>query len=440
MKRIISGLALVLIAGCGCNEYRAKDAWTSFPVPRTPSRPRYRQKTARRHETAPAKTAAGYPVKPDRRDDGFDRRIQSGILTAGSLDDLDNPDTYKELTNKLRWGRNGSVARKFIGSPTVICVTDKDGRPIGGADLQIDGAERWSTLRLRTKSNGQAVLMPFWDGVDDRQLRVRVTAPGSQETIETTIYPIQSEKCNIELQQCRGRAPRQLDMAFVIDCTGSMSDELEYLKVEIESIVETISRRFPGVRPRFALVAYRDRGDRYVTRVYDFTTDLDRLICHLGDQSANGGGDYPEAMHAALDDAAERLPWRAGNVARVAFLMADAPPHDGKVGRTFSAVDKLRRQGVAIYPVASSGVKDLAEFTMRTEALLTGSDYLFLTDDSGVGNAHEAPTADKYNVEVLRDLMVRMIAQEICGLKFGPRSGDVIRTAWGKDAWQVYRQ
>jgi hypothetical protein len=223
-------------------------------------------------------------------------------------------------------------------------------------------------------------------------------------------------------------------MAFIVDCTGSMSDELEYLKVEIKSIAETVSRRFPKVRQRFALVAYRDRGDRYVTRVYDFTVNLDRFISLLGAQKADGGGDYPEAVHEAIDNAAD-LSWDDGNAARVCFHVADAPPHDSKIGRTFSAVDKLRRHGVAIYPVASSGVKDLAEFTMRTEALLTGSDYLFLTDDSGVGNAHATPTADKYNVEVLRDLMVRMIAQEICGLKFGPRSSDVIRTAWGKDAW-----
>ena len=382
----------------------------------------------------PVRTAGGYPVRQDVSE-GYDRQTQSGILTAGSLDDLSNPKKYCELSGWLRWVHNESITSGASDRPCVIRVVDNDGKPIGGVDLKIDGAYRWSTLNLRTKSNGSVVIMPLWDGVKHRKLQVRVTAPGTQYEIEKTIFPMQSKVHTIRIQQARGQAPCRLDMAFAIDCTGSMSDELEYLKVEIKSIAAAVAKRFPQVHQRYGLVVYRDNGDRYVTKSYDFHESIDNFIRILGQQRADGGGDNPEAVDKALSEIAD-LSWRDGNVARLCFHVADAPPHSNRVNRTLQAVNRLRSKGVGIYPVASSGVKNLAEFMMRTEALLTGSDYLFLTDDSGVGNKHAKPTADRYNVEILKDLMIRMVTQEICGLKLDPRHGDVIRTAWGRHAWQ----
>ena len=50
-----------------------------------------------------------------------------------------------------------------------------------------------------------------------------------------------------------------------------MGDELEYLKLEISSIAARVEQLFPGIDQRFALILYRDDGDRYVTRNFDFT-------------------------------------------------------------------------------------------------------------------------------------------------------------------------
>src|SRR5690606_11619903 len=134
----------------------------------------------------------------------------------------------------------------------------------------------------------------------------------------------------VTLTDAQGTLPTKLDIALAIDATGSMGDELEYLKVEIRDIAEAISRHCPNVDQRFALVVYRDNGDQYVTRTFDFTGDLDDFQRDLSKQSAGGGGDYPEAMDAAMADAA-KLSWRKGDTARVTFLVADAPPHSNKV-------------------------------------------------------------------------------------------------------------
>jgi hypothetical protein len=126
----------------------------------------------------------------------------------------------------------------------------------------------------------------------------------------------------VTLEDARGTLPDQLDIALVIDATGSMGDELEYLKVEIRDIAEAIEHHFPGVDQRFALVVYRDEGDQYVTKTFDFTSNLDSFQRDLGGQSAGGGGDYPEAMDAALE-ATTKLSWRKGDTARVTFLVAE---------------------------------------------------------------------------------------------------------------------
>ncbi|MCA9700264.1 MAG: VWA domain-containing protein, partial [Myxococcales bacterium] len=221
--------------------------------------------------------------------------------------------------------------------------------------------------------------------------------------------------------------PRALDVALVIDTTGSMGDELEYLKVEIRDIAEAIAHHFPNVDQRYALVVYRDDGDQYVTRTFDFTGDLDAFQADLADQSANGGGDYPEAMDKAME-ATAKLSWRGGETARVTFLVADAPPHANDFDDTLDAVDDLRAKGVAVYPVASSGVAGEAEFMMRAAAMLTGAQYLFLTDDSGVGNPHAEPHIPCYTVEQLAPLMVRAVRSELSGKRVEAEQQFSIRT------------
>jgi hypothetical protein len=99
----------------------------------------------------------------------------------------------------------------------------------------------------------------------------------------------------------------------------------------------------------------------------------------------------------------------------VLFLVGDAPPHDQFAARTLAAVEQLRQQGVRIYPVAGSGVKERAEFVLRSAAFLTLGQYLFLTDHSGVGRPHAAPHVPSYAVEHLNRLMLRMIASELAG-------------------------
>lgn len=208
-----------------------------------------------------------------------------------------------------------------------------------------------------------------------------------------------------------GTSSQRLELGFVLDTTGSMDDEIRYLKAEIHSIAEEIGQEYPQVSQNFGLVVYKDAGDEYVVRQHDFAP-LETFTDALGVESANGGGDFPEAMDQALQTAS-RLQWSNRGAAKLLFLIADAPPHAEGYQTFVQATGALARQQVSVYPVASSGVETTCEYLMRWSARTTGGQYLFLTDHSGIGNPHADPVVDQYELKPLRTHMLEMIRAEL---------------------------
>ncbi|MCU0682115.1 MAG: VWA domain-containing protein [Polyangiaceae bacterium] len=224
-------------------------------------------------------------------------------------------------------------------------------------------------------------------------------------------------------------APRtELDVQLVLDTTGSMGDELAYLQGEFDAIAARLHQKFPQVKPRWSLVVYRDKGDQYVTRHFDFTTDAIEFRRALRVQSAGGGGDTPEAVVDGLA-AGLRQSWRKGaNVAKLAFWVADAPAHHGEGPALAGVIRDAKAKGVHLYPIASSDSNDSAEYQMRSAAQMTGGRYLFLTNDSGIGNSHAEPHIPCYNVTRLDHAIVRMIGVELSGRHVEAESNEVIRS------------
>jgi hypothetical protein len=218
-----------------------------------------------------------------------------------------------------------------------------------------------------------------------------------------------------------------LDIALVIDTTGSMGDELAYLQSEFDALSSSIELQYPQAEQRWALVVYRDDGDEYVTRSFDFEAAGSGFRDRLRAQSAGGGGDYPEAADAGLA-AMNQLAWRSDPAtARLAFWVGDAPHHVEQAAALAAAVEVAASQDVHVYPVASSGVDELTEYSMRSAAQLTLGRYLFLTDDSGVGGEHKEPTIPCYFVTRLDAAILRMVDIELSGVYHEPAAADVIR-------------
>lgn len=170
----------------------------------------------------------------------------------------------------------------------------------------------------------------------------------------------------------------RVDLVFVLDTTGSMEGLIEAAKEKIWSIATTMARAQPAPEIRVGLVAYRDRGDEYVTRVFDLTTDLDSMYAHLMDFKAAGGGDGPEAVNQGLQDAIERMNWNnQTSTYKVVFLVGDAPPHmDYQDDKKYPITLALAKQRGIVVNTIQCGSDGETEQPWRTIAALGAGDFL----------------------------------------------------------------
>jgi len=180
-------------------------------------------------------------------------------------------------------------------------------------------------------------------------------------------------------------APR-VEVAFVLDTTGSMAGLIDGAKRKIWSIANQLASGQPTPQVRMALVGYRDRGDAYVTRVRDLTDDIDAVYADLQGFAADGGGDTPESVNQALHEAVTRLAWsRDAGVYRVIFLVGDAPPHLDYQGDVSFAdsVTQARQRGIVVNTVQCG---DLAETTPIWQQIASsgGGTFAAIRQDGGM--------------------------------------------------------
>lgn len=305
---------------------------------------------------------------------------------------------------------------------------DGDGDVDSGADGDADGDEGGDPADVVGGGGAGTLTAGAWD--DNRNFAhfqaFRTTVRGQVSGAPPFSDDEVGEAHALFEQDATART--NLEVSLVIDTTGSMGDEMRYLKAEYVALTSAIAERFPDASQRWSLVVYRDEGDMYVTQSFDFQTDVQGFRTLLDRQDAGGGGDFPEAPEQALARMSE-LSWSTdADTARIAFWVADAPHHDRNAEAMAQAVRTAQAKGIHVYPVASSGIDSLMELTMRMAAQLTGGRYLFLTDDSGVGGAHAEPTIPCYFVTKLNDAVLRMVEIELSGVYREPAADEIIRT------------
>jgi Mg-chelatase subunit ChlD len=347
---------------------------------------------------------------------------QSGLLTAGDHDDLLNPELYASYAGHyLQRSNLAGLPRLDTRRVLTVAVQDQSGRPVPFARVTLTCADG-NTLSLATLADGTAVFHP---GLDRLGNSVRLSVPGAPVRRIEIADSAGSQRQSVTVRS--GAVPvRKFDLLLAIDTTGSMGDEINYLKSELRSILTDLRRTHPGLDIRLGLVAYKDEGDVYVTRTHPFVSSLDAMQSKLQLLTADGGGDYPEAMDLALARAVSQ-DWRPDAVKSL-LLVADAPPHDENIGKAWRAAEAARVKRIQIVPVAASGVGDVAEYVMRAMAAATQSRYIFLTDDSGIGNPHATPAVDCFLVTRLDRLVRRVLDSQISGRRVEPRVGEVIRS------------
>jgi Mg-chelatase subunit ChlD len=345
------------------------------------------------------------------------------VVTAGMVDD--NADFGEYLAYRQR-NAGLPVRERDIAERYLLEVTDAAGRPVHDAEVAVQRTGRHEPVMwARTDTAGRVWLHPrafLAPGAEDRALGVAVRkgAAWSRATL------VRGERAAVQVrlgQASVAQRPR-LDLVFLIDATGSMGDEIAKLKASMRAMSQQISQ-LPG-QPDicYGLVAYRDRGDAFLTRTHDFTDDLGAFQGVLGRVQAGGGGDMPEALNEALHETVHRMSWRS-DAARMVVLVADAPPHLDYGGPQYDVdMQAALAKGIKLFAVGASGLDPVGEYIYRQMAQYTAGRFVFLTykdaADPGSGPGTQTPHDVRgYSVQTLDRLIVKLVGDELARLPRG---------------------
>ncbi len=340
------------------------------------------------------------------------RRPAHEPVSAGLVDD--NADFGEYLA---------FLARNVQRLPRALAVTERvrlevrdgRGRPVPDAAVAVYAAGRAQPLWARTDAAGRTWLMPQAD-MAGKVFEVQVSKGGES----TRVLWQRGQKDALQARLSDAAPQRaQLDIAFLIDATGSMADEIDKLKRSMRSIADQIAELPSRPDLCFALVAYRDRGDAFFVHGADFSNDLGAFQAALARLQAGGGGDTPEALSEALHTAVHRLSWRGEGTARLVLLVADAPPHLDRGAPHFD--DDLRGaqgRGIKLLTVGASGLDATGETALRQAAQFSGGRFVFLTyadarDPASGPGRDTLHDVRNYSVQSLDALVVKLVADEV---------------------------
>ncbi|MDZ7734240.1 MAG: vWA domain-containing protein [Acidimicrobiia bacterium] len=342
-------------------------------------------------------------------------------LNAGSIDDNERWEDY--LLYRQEFDALGiPVSEIDVAGRRVLEVVDGDGSPVLGAEIEIVGDDGTATS-LTTYSDGRALFHAPTAVDPDSQDRPTHTARVTKGAASTEVDLDPGGADQRIVLEGAGNGELALDVLFLVDATGSMADEIERLKANMVSISEQIAGLPGEPDTRLAMTTFRDRGEDYVVDTVDFTSDVDGFVGAIGDVVADGGGDTPESLGAALDEALAAPSWRSGDAVKLVVLVGDAGPHlPGEPGYEdepdyADAVREAAARGVKILPIASSGLDAFGEYVFRQLAQVTMGRLVFLTygaDGSTPGTSTPLNVdPDDYDVLSLDALVVQLAADEL---------------------------
>jgi len=153
-----------------------------------------------------------------------------------------------------------------------------------------------------------------------------------------------------------------LDVCFMLDCTGSMQSYIDRAKNKIKDIIEEVKLQYPGTEIYIGFVGYRD-FDTPEFDILPFTPNLEYARDFIDKVRARGGADCPEDVNGGFQKALFNLEWQSQ--AKMIVHIADAPCH----GRDFHSTGDT-------YP--NGHVDDKPWNVIFKEIVDKHMDYLFL--------------------------------------------------------------
>ncbi len=349
-------------------------------------------------------------VKEDGAE-GYEERVQPA-LSAGEVNDNERWDEYLQYRDQYT---GPTIHDVDISERYIVTVSDSAGETVPNAEVRVSSGDA-VLFEGRTYANGQTLFFPLAFAASEgaESFTLSVEKDGATQQLEFVRGENRDWDVTLELDQAATEGV-PLDILFLLDSTGSMADEIDQIKATLLSISSRISDLPSQPDLRFGMVAYRDRGDAFVTRVYDFEPDPRRFVETIRGVVAHGGDDYPESLNEALHVAVHEPEWRPGDAIRLMFLIADAPPHLDYQDDYSYADDMIEahRQGIKTFSIASSGLDQQGEYVFRQIAQHTMGRFIFIVYGAGGTTSH---SVSDYTIGRLDDLVVSLVEEELAFL------------------------
>ncbi|MCC6818492.1 MAG: T9SS type A sorting domain-containing protein [Bacteroidia bacterium] len=337
--------------------------------------------------------------------------IHAGQVTAGHWRDLDNWEAWNKtnenaINNYMKqWGFYPNLLSKVI-------LVDEKGQAARNISVTLQTSEGKSLWSSVSDANGFVYLWPnlFTTGEELKNLVLLLSDGKYTLKLKKAEQYINSDKyavVNFEV-----KTSQRIEIGIMVDATGSMADEIRFLQVELIDVIGRIKRERPCSDIYTGSVFYRDFGDKYVTKFSPLSDNAFNTIDFIGEQSAQGGGDFPEAVEEGLETSIDQLGWSTEQCTKILFILLDAPPHsnvEAHKAKIRKSIEKAAKMGIRIIPISASGIDKSTEFLLKYFAIATNGEYIYITNDSKIGNFHIQPTGGESDVEFLNDLMVNII-------------------------------
>ncbi len=333
----------------------------------------------------------------------------AGLITAGEWNDLDHWSFWNSLLEQEEFNQTQGYWGFYPKNRVDVQLNNQEEEPLVDAivHLKIAGNTVWEA---HTDNFGKATL---WAGLYDGPTSVQeedisIEINGEIISQEITLF---DQGINTIVLNESAQISNTVALSFVVDATGSMSDEISFLKADLQNVIERVTQDNPIIDIYTSSVFYRDEEDLYLVRNSPMTTNLSTTIDFIQEQNAGGGGDFPEAVQEGLGKAIHELQWPTQARTRIVFLLLDAPPHyDPQViDYLHTTIATAAQNGIKVIPISASGIDKPTEFLLRYFAMSTNGTYVFITNDSGIGNDHIEASVGEYDVEFLNELLIRLI-------------------------------
>lgn len=339
--------------------------------------------------------------------------FEPGLLTATEINDFSKWNLWEDVRDSAL-NSYKDMWKVYPKERYSVQLKSSDNRPVVNALVLLKNSSGETLWQAKSDNTGKAELWQnVFVGNTDSATNIVVEYENEEyafdnpkqfhDGINTYSLPIEFSASNL------------LEIAFMVDATGSMGDELLFLKSDLVDIMDKTKERFSNMELRLGSVYYGGDMPEGGVMSEPLTKNLTSATDYIKEREMMQGGD--EVVEKAFAESLDKLGWSNNARTRLLFFVLDEQPlTNNKVVKEMNhCIEKAAEMGIRVIPIIGSAETmrnaQSMEYLMRSVALATNGTYVALTDHSNIGDKHATPTTDEFDVELLNALVKRLIYQ-----------------------------